>query len=88
MCRLHLAPHDPRPGLQRLERARDSTGEPAAAERHQHLLDVGEFLLDLGCDGGVPGHDRDVRHRVDERPLHAVEAVIEQHLPPAVERHR
>ncbi len=88
MGRLDLASHHPRPGLQRLERARDPAGEPAAAERHQHLLHAGKVLDDFDRDGGVAGHHRHVRHGVDERPVHPVVAVIQKHLPPAVERHR
>ena len=46
---------------QRLDRARDPDAQPAAAERDDHGVDVGQVLEDLEADRAVAGHHALVR---------------------------
>ena len=67
--------------------ARDPGEEPAAAEGHEHGVDVGEVLDELEPDRAVPRHHPLVLDRVDEEPVDALEAGLDDRLPPALERH-
>ena len=64
---LHLGPAG-------LDRGRHAGAEPAAADRDQHHLDVGQVLEDLEADGALAGDDvamvvgRDQRQAPRRRP--------------------
>jgi hypothetical protein len=78
---------DPHVRPQLLDRAGDPDREAAAAVGHEHRLQVGEVLDELEPDRPVPGHHALVLDGVDEEPIDAVEARVDDRLPPALPRH-
>ena len=62
---LHADHLDLRP--RRLDRDRDPAAQPAAADRHDHLGEVGHVLEQLEPERALAGHDVGVVERVHER---------------------
>ena len=68
-----------------LDRDRDAGREPAAADRHHDPREVGDVLEQLEPERALPGDDRRVVERVDEREaavarprLRGLEALLER----------
>jgi hypothetical protein len=57
--------------------------QPAAAERRDDRVDVGQILEDLEARRGVAGDEAVVVERVHEMPAHAIRGV-RLHRPPAL----
>jgi len=77
---------DPRAGPQRLDRAGDARGQPAAAVGDHDRVRVGQVLEYLQPDRAVAGHHPGILDRVHEQPVHPVDAVGHDGVPPVVVR--
>ena len=68
-----------------------SCGDPGcqatASIRDEDCIHIDEILEDLESDGAVAGHDSPIGERMDKKSVHSGCSVIDQHLPPFIERH-
>ena len=85
---LRLRGVDTRVGPKRLHRAADAGQQPAAAERRDDRVDVGQILEDLEPDRAVAGNEVVVVERMDEPAAHPVGAVLLDRAPAFVVRWR
>ena len=71
---LHADDLDLRP--RRLDRDRDARGQPAAADRHDQLREVGHVLEQLEAERALAGHDVRVVERMHERQPALARALV------------
>ena len=83
---VRLGRDDLRAGPERLDRAGDSGGQPAAAVRDHDRIRVGQVLQYLQPDCAVAGHHRRVLDRVHEQSVQPVEVAGDDDVPPGVVR--
>jgi hypothetical protein len=81
-----LAGQYPDAGRDRADRRRDAAREASSSIGNHDRGDVGQILQDLETDGAVSRDDGGVAHGVDEDSLDAGMVVLDDHLPPIVER--